>query len=308
MVLKTLFYGTPEVAVPYLELLAKKTQVLGVVSQPDRPAGRGLEVQQTAVKAKALDLGLRLWQPERPSQIASELAAAGADVAVCVAYGRILKKDALAAPKHGTLNVHFSLLPKYRGAAPVQWSLVRGEEQSGVSVFWLDEGMDTGPVFTTRRTAVGPEEDAAGLMARLQALGLEALAEALDELAAGRKRAVPQEGEPSLAPLIKREDARLDLSRPAKELHDAVRGFRSWPRAYLELEKGRLIVLSTRPGEPGEGRPGTLVSVDRTGGILVQCGVSSRLWFLQVQPEGKKPISAAEFANGLRLRPGDLLS
>lgn len=315
--MKALFYGTPEVAVPFLELTAKRCEVAAVLSQPDRAAGRGLSVEPTAVKKKALELGLKVLQPERPSLVAAELAAAGADVAVCVAYGRILRRDVLAAPRLGTLNVHFSLLPKYRGAAPVQWSLVRGETETGVTIFWLDEGMDTGPIFTRRSTPVDPEEDAGSLMARLQTLGLEALDEALSELAAGRKRAEPQAGEPSLAPLIKREDARIStFDRPAAEVHNLVRGFRLWPRAYLDLEAGgaslRVLALKTRlagPADPpGKGSPGAILAIDRAGGILIECSGRSSLWFLAVQPEGKKPVCAADFLNGLRLRAGDFLS
>jgi methionyl-tRNA formyltransferase len=158
--LKTIFFGTPETAVPFLRLLAKETRVVAVVSQPDKPAGRGLEVAPTPVKKAALELGLKVLQPAKPSEIAAELKALGADFGVVVAYGRILKTDVLASTRLGLLNAHFSLLPKYRGAAPVQWALVNGETKTGVSLFWLDEGMDTGPVQDMTETAVGPDEDA----------------------------------------------------------------------------------------------------------------------------------------------------
>jgi methionyl-tRNA formyltransferase len=289
--LKTIFFGTPETAVPFLRLLVKRTEVLAVVSQPDRPAGRGLEVAPTPVKAAALELGLKVLQPAKPSDIAAELKTLGADLAVVVAYGRILKTDALAATRLGFMNAHFSLLPKYRGAAPVQWALVRGEKKTGVSLFWLDEGMDTGPVQAMREAEIEAE---------------------LDALAAGKVEKRPQAGEPTLAPLIKREDARIDLARPAQEIHDLVRGFRQWPRAYLE-KKGipRLLVLKTAlpsTADPvGQGRSGLILAVDRNRGILIRCGSSSRLWFLDVQPEGKKTLKAADFANGLRLAAGGFL-
>lgn len=310
--LKTLFFGTPETAVPFLRLLAKRTEVLAVVSQPDRPAGRGLEVSPTPVKAAALELGLKVLQPAKPSEIAAELKALGADLAVVVAYGRILKADALAAARLGFMNAHFSLLPKYRGAAPVQWALVRGEEKTGVSLFWLDEGMDTGPVQAMRELAVEPDEDAGELLARLTKLGVELLDAELSALEAGKIVKAPQAGEPSPAPLIKREDARVDLSMPARAIHDLVRGFRQWPRAYLEKTGvPRLLVLKTAlaaAADPaGQGRPGRVLAVDRERGILVECGSSSRLWFLAVQPEGKKTLNAADFANGLRLAAGGFL-
>lgn len=309
--MKTIFFGTPETAVPFLRLLASRTEVLAVVSQPDRPAGRGLATAPTPVKAAALELGLKVLQPEKPSEIAAELKALGADLGVVVAYGRILKTDALTSTRLGLLNAHFSLLPKYRGAAPVQWSLVRGEEKTGVSLFWLDEGMDTGPVQSVVETGIHPDEDAPALLGRLTGLGVELLDSVLVDLAAGKVVRRPQEGVASSAPLIEREDARLDLSRPAGELHNLVRGFRSWPRAWLELTSGKVLVLRTAvdesPEPPSTGVPGRVLFVGRNKGILVECSSRSRLWFLEVQPEGKKPLNAAEFANGLRLAVGGVL-
>jgi methionyl-tRNA formyltransferase len=310
--LKTIFFGTPETAVPFLRLLARRASVLAVVSQPDRPSGRGLETAPTPVKKAALELGLKVLQPDKPSLIAAELKALAPDLAVVVAYGRLLRRDVLDIPRLGTMNAHFSLLPKYRGAAPVQWSLVRGETRTGVSLFWLDEGMDTGPIQAALETEIGPDEDAGKLLARLTGLGVGLLDATLSELEAGRVVRRAQDGAASLAPLIKREDARIDLKRPAREIHDLVRGFRLWPRAALEKEgQARVLVLETaaaQPGDPpGTGRPGRILRIDRTRGILVECGSSSRLWFLAVQPEGKKTLNAADFANGLRLAAGGFL-
>lgn len=309
--MKTIFFGTPETAVPFLRLLAAKTEVLAVVSQPDRPAGRGLETAPTPVKAAALELGLKVLQPSKPSEIAAELKTLGADFGIVVAYGRILRPDALASTRLGLLNAHFSLLPKYRGAAPVQWSLVRGEKKTGVSLFWLDEGMDTGPVQASLETDILPDEDAPALLNRLTALGVGLLEPVLADLAAGKVVRRPQEGEPSAAPLIEKEDARIDLARGAEDIHNMVRGFRSWPRAWLELTSGKVLVLKTALPEPADppstGTSGRILSVGRNKGILVECTSRSRLWFLEVQPEGKKPLNAAEFANGLRLAAGGLL-
>jgi methionyl-tRNA formyltransferase len=310
--LKTLFFGTPETAVPFLRLLAKRTEVLAVVSQPDRPSGRGLETSSTPVKAAALELGLKVLQPNKPSEIAADLSAFGADLAVVVAYGRLIRNDVLGATKLGFMNAHFSLLPKYRGAAPVQWSLVRGEKKTGVSLFWLDEGMDTGPVQVMGETEIGPDEDAGELLSRLTALGVDLLGDVLTDLEQGKIVRTPQTGDATLAPLIKREDARVDLARPAAEIHDLVRGFRLWPRAALEKEgQARVLVLKTGMAQPSDppalGRPGRILRVDRNRGILVECGSSSRLWFLAVQPEGKKTLNAADFANGLRLAEGGFL-
>ncbi len=310
--LKTIFLGTPASAVAFLRATAELTEVVAVVSQPDRPAGRGLAVAPTPVRAQAERLGLRVLQPERPSQIAGELAALGADLAVVVAYGRLLKPEVLSAARLGFLNAHFSLLPKYRGAAPVQWALVRGEARTGVTLFWLDEGLDTGPIQAARETQVDPDEDAGALLGRLTELGVGLLREQLSEIAAGGVRRLAQSGEPSLAPLITREDARLDLTRPASDAHGRVRGFRLWPRAYLERAGApRLLVLKTAlagPADPpARGAPGRVLAVVRGGGILIECGSRSRLWLLEVQPEGKKPSTGADYANGLRLAEGGFL-
>lgn len=306
--LKTVFMGTPDVAVPFLKLLASKTEVVAVVSQPDRPAGRGLTVVPTPVHAAAKALGLTVHQPAKPAEIAETLRSLKPDLTVVVAYGRLLKADVLSVPRLGSLNAHFSLLPKYRGAAPVQWSLVRGETQTGVTLFWLDEGMDTGPIQAQAPADIGPDEDAPALLARLTALGVTLLDRALDDLAAGRVVREPQLGEPSLAPLIRREDAVIDLKKDAKSIHDLVRGFRGWPRASLGKDLVLKTALAAAGDPPGKGVPGTVLSVERGRGILVECGSRSRLWFLEVQSEGKKPLAAVDFANGRRLAVGSVLS
>lgn len=306
--MKTVFFGTPETAVPFLRLLASKTDVLAVVSQPDRPSGRGMTVSPTPVKAEAQRLGIRVLQPAKPSEVAGELKDLRADLAVVVAYGRILRPDVLSAPRLGCLNAHFSLLPKYRGAAPVQWSLVKGEAKTGVTLFWLDEGMDTGPIQASIPAEIGLDDDAPALLARLTALGVELLERELVELEAGRVTREPQRGEATMAPLIKREDARIDLTKDAKAVHDLVRGFRSWPRASLGTDLVLKTALAEPSDPPGKGVPGTVLSIGRERGVLVECGSRSRLWFLEVQSEGKKPLAAVDFANGRRLAVGSVLS
>jgi methionyl-tRNA formyltransferase len=310
--MKTVFFGTPEIATHFLRLLAQRTQVMAVVSQPDKPSGRGLSIQPTPVKALAQELALPVLQPERPSEIASQLASLAPDLAIVVAYGRLLKSEILSTAKLGFMNVHFSLLPKYRGAAPVQWALARGETQTGVTLFWLDEGMDTGPIQAVCPMDIGPDEDTGELLARLSKRGVDLLDATLSDLAAGRVVRRPQEGEVTMAPMIKREDAHLDLTRPAGSLHNLTRAMRVWPKAALSGPvSGRLGVLKTAlavAGDPpASGRPGRILLIERDRGILVECGASSRLWFLVVQPEGKKALNAADFANGLRLAAGDFL-
>ena len=314
--MRTFFYGTPALAVPFLELLARKSEVAGVLANPDQPAGRSLQVRPAPVKARALELGLNVLQPEKPAAAVAPLAALKPDLAVAVAYGKLLPPELLAVPALGSLNVHFSLLPKYRGAAPVQWSLVRGEAKTGVTIFWIVPELDAGPVFLQRELEIGPDEDAAGVFSRLTELGLRALEETVDEIAAGRIRREPQSGTPSFAPRLRREDGRVSFARSARAIHDQVRGLRLWPTAYCELRPpaARFVrILKTALPGPSENsaqgarQPGTIVRVARGGGILVQCESGSSLWLLTVQPEGKKPIAAADFLNGIRLGVGSFL-
>ncbi len=312
--MRTVFYGTPELAVPFLELLSRKTSVVAVVTQPDKPAGRSLAIAPSPVKTAAIRLGLSVLSPEKPADALAPLGVLKPDLAVAVAYGKILPREVLSLPTLGSWNIHFSLLPLYRGAAPVQWSLAQGATQSGVTLFWMEPQLDAGPIFLQRETAVSEDEDAVGLFARLGRLGLGVLEEALDEAAAGRVRREPQRGEPTFAARIRREDARLSLERSARENHNRTRAMVVWPTAYLELKgpapRG-LKVLKTRLAvdaqASGEGVAGRILRIERGGGILVQCQDRSALWLLTVQPEGKKPVGAADFLNGLRLGVGDLL-
>lgn len=321
--MRLLFFGSPEAAVPFLEECRRPPhQVLSVVTRPDRPSGRGLGPKAPAVKTAALRLGLSVLQPEDPSSAAGVLNALGADLAVVVAYGRILRPEVLGAARLGCLNVHFSLLPRSRGAAPVAWTLLRGERLGGVSLFWLDEGMDTGPLQRAAQEEVLPEDDALTLMDRLIAKGAAELRAALLDIEAGRVRRDPQRGEPTLAPKLKAADARLDLGSSARELHDRVRALRAGPKAFLELkapgkgERLRVAVLKTAPASPEDSEEplpgaegpaaGRIRRIVPSGGFLIECRCGL-LWVLEVQPEGKKPVSGADFLNGLRIRPGDRL-
>ncbi|HBL16537.1 MAG: methionyl-tRNA formyltransferase [Elusimicrobia bacterium GWA2_69_24] len=312
--MRLLFFGSPAIAVPFLEecLRTGEHSVAAVVTQPDRPAGRGLRLRAPPVKEAALRLGLPVLQPDRPAAAAAELREARADLGVIVAYGRILKREVLDIPRLGLLNVHFSLLPKYRGAAPVQWALLHGERRTGVTLFWLDEGMDSGPVQRTAALDIGPDEDARALFPRLQSLGVAELGGALADVAAGRVRREPQAGESSLAPKVTAETARVDLGMSAAEVHNRVRALRAAPKAALVLagpERVALLGTGLDDGDSGDGPPpppGTILRVEREKGFLVQCR-PGRLWIREVQPEGKKPLSGADFLNGRRLRAGDRL-
>lgn len=309
--MKLLFFGTPAAAAPFLELCAREHEVVGVVTNPDRPAGRKLVLTPPPVKETASRLGLRIFQPEKPGLIAQELRSLGADMAVVVAYGRIFKADVLSTTRHGFMNVHFSLLPKYRGAAPIEWALINGESRTGVTLFWLDLGMDTGPVQLTKECSISADDDADSLRARLIPLGREALREALLQVASGRIIKAPQTGEASLAPKLTRELGKIDFNQPAEKIHNLVRGLSGSTKAYVPAAPGRSFAvlrtaldLEPRPEEVK--KAGYLIHIAPNRGILVQCS-PGRLWLAEVQPEGKKPIPAADFIHGLRLKPGDRL-
>lgn len=311
--MKLLFLGTPALAVPFLEVCRAGHEVAAVLSQPDKPSGRRLEIRPTPVKEAALAAGLKVLQPDGPSSAVEELRALGADVGVAVAYGRMLKPDLLAVPRLGFINVHFSLLPRYRGAAPVQWALLNGDSRTGVTIFWIERELDSGPVQRQASLDVGPDEDSLGLFQRLVALGVSELREALADIAAGRVRREPQSGTPVPAPKVRSDLSLIDLSAmSARQAHDRVRGLRAGPKAYLQVcapgrPPFRLTLLKTSVEDPDlAGRPGEILRVERAKGILIQCRVG-RIWLLEVQPEGKRQIFSVDFLNGARLRAGDLL-
>ena len=308
--MRLLFLGSPAVAVPFLEAcLAAGHEVAAVVTQPDKPSGRGLELKPPAVKAAALARGLKVLQPEKPSVIAAELAALKADLAVVVAYGRILRPDVLAAARLGFMNVHFSLLPKYRGAAPVQRALMDGETGTGVTLFWLDAGMDTGPVQRMAPAPIAAEDDALSLFPKLVALGVSELQAALGEVAAGRVVRTPQAGEPSLAPKLTADLARIDFEMAAPQLVNRVRGLAAGGGTWFEAGAPGRRVKVVRAGlaeASGAGEPGRLLGVEPDGAVLIQCRLGV-LRVREVQPEGKRKLPAADFINGLRLKAGELI-
>ncbi len=312
--LRTVFLGTPDIACGFLNRMAAAGhEIAGVISQPDRPVGRGLKMCCAPVNALAGELSLEAFKPASRAELHSAIAELKPDLGVVVAYGRLIPEETLALARYGFLNVHFSLLPKYRGAAPVQWTLINGEKVTGVTIFWLDKGMDTGPVLLRRELPVLPSDDAASLFARLTELGGVLLDEALAMVAAGDLRREPQSGEPSLAPKLGREDAVLRFDRPAGELLGRVRGLACGPkpRFTLALPDRLLTVQVARaelaPGASGPGPAGTVLSVEGGKGFVVKCGDGGGLLIGLVKPEGKKEMPAADFLNGLRLKAGDRL-
>lgn len=307
--LKTVFFGTPDIAVPFLELTRELTDLQLAVTQADKPRGRGMEVSPCPVKARALELGVPVLSPEKLKDSFDQIAAVPFDLGIVVAYGKIFRPNFLALPKLGLINVHFSLLPHLRGAAPVQQALIQGYTKTGVSTFWIREGMDDGPLFLQKETDILPQDNARTLFEKLVPLGLEALKETITRAQNGDLPQLPQTGEPTLAPMISKEDA---LLRPAEldavTLHNKVRGLACGPKPKIPFtHNGKtewLQAVRTEPGENQPGEPGTVLRIERNKGILVKCKEGS-LWLCEVHPAGKKPMSAEAFANGRGVKPGD---
>lgn len=307
--IRTVFFGTPAIAVPALEALHETTELVAVVCQPDRPAGRGLALSEPAVKVAAVRLGLPVVQPQkvRTGELETWLREQAADLAVVMAYGRILPEGVLSAPRLGCLNLHASLLPKLRGAAPINWAIARGEAETGISLMQMDAGLDTGPVFALRKLAIGPEETAGELAERLAALAAEVVREDLPRVARGELAAVPQDAsQASHAPLIEKGDTRIDWTRSAREIVDLVRGMAPRPAAHTEVRGKHLKLTRTRvSSQHAGGAPGTVaLGIGRE--ILVATGAGT-VEILRAQLEGKKELAAADLLNGRALGPGDVL-
>lgn len=307
--LRVIFLGTPQFAVPTLEALAAAHNVVAVLVQPDRPKGRGQQPAAPPVKEAALRLGLTVLQPERVRrpEAVEQLKEWNADVMIVVGYGQIIPQSIIDLPALGILNVHASLLPKYRGAAPIQWAVANGEQETGVTIMRIDAGLDTGDMLRTWRTAIAPEETALELGARLAVEGARLLVETLDDLRAGTATPVPQNhAEATYAPLLKKEDGLVDWRRSAQEICNRTRGFLPWPGAYSYFRSQRLHLWRTRVlAEPPAAPPGTLYAAGRR--LFAACGGGSTLELLDLQLEGKKRVSAEAFLNGQRFTGPEIL-
>lgn len=312
---RAVFMGTPEFAVPSLSALARTENVTLVLANPDRPAGRGRALLAPPVKREAERLGLPVFQPEkvRLPEAVARIAAERPDLVVVAAYGHILPKSILEIPPLGCINVHASLLPKYRGAAPINWAIVAGETVSGVTIMKMDVGMDTGPILHVREAPIAEEDTAGTLYAKLSLLGAEALSEALRMLHDGTLTETPQDDRlATKAPMLTKEHGRIDWSRTAREVRNLVRGMAPWPSAYTSHDGKTLKVLAAAVRNGGGETagpaplPGEIVEVGREG-IVVACGEGT-LALVTVQPEGGKPMSSWAYAQGRRARKGERLS
>ncbi len=306
---RIIFMGTPDFACPTLQtLLDRKENVIAVFTQPDRPKGRGQKLQPPPVKELAQVHQIPVFQPPkvRAPEVLDQIRALQPDLIVVVAFGQILPQALLDIPPQGCINVHASLLPRYRGAAPLNWCIVNGEHETGVTTMLMDAGLDTGPMLLRKSTPIGPEEDILSLHDRMAALGAALLGETLDNLQAGRITPQPQDDSQSCyAPLLKKEHGLIDWSRPATAIHNQVRGLAVWPGAVTWLEQAPLKLYRTSVAN-GSGAPGTVIAAGKNG-IEVACGEGSLL-IKELQAAGSKRMEAASFLAGHPLSPGTCLT
>ncbi len=308
--MKLVFCGTPEFAVPTLRaVLEAGHEVALVVTQPDRAVGRTQEMQAPAVKRVAVGLGLPVVQPEKirnNAEFRMQMEAIRPDAIVVVAYGRIIPKWMLELPRLGNINLHGSLLPKYRGAAPVQWAVANGDTMTGVTTMRIDEGLDTGAMLLAAVTPIAEEETAADLLESLAETGARLMVKTLHGLEACSLVAQAQDHAlATLAPILTRDDGRIDFTRTAKQIHDRWRGFQPWPGAHTALRGKKLIVHRMSLSGEASGEPGMLHV--RGEGLLACCGEGTAIVLDEVQMEGKKRMSAAEFLRGFQVKSGERL-
>ncbi len=308
--LTLVFCGTPRFAVPTLErLVAAGFRIHLVVTQPDRPKGRGLELVASPVKECATDLDLPITQPDRiktNEDFRAQLTALKPDAIIVVGYGRIIPQWMLDLPPLGNLNLHASLLPKYRGAAPIQWAIANGETVTGVTTMRIDAGLDTGDILLQDELAVAPDDTAEAIAPRLASIGADLMVETLRGLQAGTLHPRKQDNsQATLAPILKKEDGLVDFSRAASDIYNRIRGFQPWPGAHTKFRGKNLQIVKAKPSSdtfpPGE----LSLSADR---LLVGCGHNTSLELLEVQLEGKKRTIARDFVHGYRLQPGEKLT
>src|SRR5579883_1704581 len=310
--MRLVFCGTPQFAVPTLHtLLRAGHDIRLVLTQPDRPQGRGMNLVAPPVKLAAMQAGISVVQPEKiktDAGLRAQLEEIQPEAIIVVAYGRIIPKWMLDLPKYGNLNLHASLLPKYRGAAPIQWAIANGEPVTGATIMRLDEGLDTGDILLQRELPIAPDQTAEDIFPLLASMGADLMAEALEALALSTITPQKQdESKATLAPVLKREDGRIDFSRPAIEIYNRWRGFQPWPGIYTQFRGKKLVFHRMMPMElHGEESLPARMLTDRDR-LFVDCGKNTRLELLEVQLEGKRRMPAADFMRGHQVRNGERL-
>jgi len=304
------FLGTPEFAVPSLERLVESGfDIAAVVTQPDKPKGRGRKLAAPPVKEAAVKFGLPVYQPEKlkTPETVEFFRNLNVEAMAVVAYGKIIPQAIIDIPPLGLVNVHSSLLPKYRGAAPMQWAIAEGETRTGVTTMLIDAGLDSGDILLVKETEIGPDETAVELSERLAQMGADLLVQTLRGLKEGTIRPIPQDHEKATyAPMLTREAGRIDWRWPAQKIHNRVRGFQPWPGAWTTFRGKMLHIWKSRvAGAPAVGEPGAFQPGRKR--VLVNCGEGTALELLEVQPEGKKRMPASAFAHGQHLEGGERL-
>jgi methionyl-tRNA formyltransferase len=306
--LRLVFMGTPEFAVPSLQKLVDLGEhTVAVVTQPDRPKGRGQRLTPPPVKLLAEKLCIPVLQPVkvRAPEFIDVMRELNPDLIMVTAFGQILPKSLLEIPRFGCINIHASLLPRYRGAAPINWSIINGETETGITIMQMDEGLDTGDILLKRALSIGPEEDACSLHDRLSMAGAEAMADALDLLATGRLvREKQNDSLSNYAPMLKKEDGLIDWTREPGTICNLVRGLTPWPGAFTMLGDKTLKIYRCRIAGGG-GEPGTILQADRSG-LVIACRGGGVL-VEELQLEGKKRLSAKDFLAGYNIKPGTIL-
>ncbi|HET9533598.1 MAG TPA: methionyl-tRNA formyltransferase [Blastocatellia bacterium] len=311
--MRVIFMGTPEFAVPSLARLVEDGHdVVAVFTQPDKPAGRGNKLQPPPVKLFAIEHDIPVHQPARiknNEEVRAVFKRSAADACIVAAYGKILPQWLLDIPRLGCINVHASILPKYRGAAPINWAIANGERETGITIMQMDAGMDTGPVLDIRRVEIGSGETAPELSERLSRIGAEALCETLPRIERGEIQPIAQDdSQATYAPMLKREAGLIDWSMTAREIANRVRAFQPWPGTYTLFRGSRLIFWRASETTASEKiEPATITGIDKDG-ITIACAGPSALHIEEVQVEGKRRAPARDFANGMRLSRGDRIS
>ncbi len=306
--MKIIFMGTPDFAAAALESLAQKHEVLLAVTQPDKPKGRGRELSVSEVKRCAGIYGIPVFQPERirDAEAVEELRRYDAEMIVVAAFGQILPKEILTMPKYGCINIHASLLPKYRGAAPIQQAIIDGEEKTGVTIMQMDEGLDTGAILMQKEIEIKPDETGGSLFDKLSYLGAGLVLDAIDKIGRGTMIPIKQdETKSSYVKMLKKEQGRIDFTRPAAELERLIRALNPWPSAYTTLEGKTLKIWEASILDQAGGVPGMIVAVTKDA-LLVSCG-DGMLAVRTLQLEGKKRMSVRDFLLGKRIEPGTML-
>ena len=309
--MRIVFMGTPDFAVPSLKaLVAEGHEICGVFTQPDKPKNRGMKRQPSPVKEYCLSTGLRVFQPAkmRDGEALGILKELEPELIVVTAYGKLLPPEVLELPKLGCVNVHSSLLPKYRGAAPINWAILNGEDKTGVTIMYMAEGLDTGDILAQRSTPIDINENAAELFGRLADLGAELLVEVVDQLGQGTAAAVPQDDDLSCyAPMLSKELSPMDWRKTARQLHDQVRGLYPWPAATAVLDTVRCkIVRTSLLGVHSGQASGSVLQADKRG-LCISCGDGQVLEILELQPDGKKVMTASAFLMGHPIQVGVML-